>query len=179
MTGGTGAIGSLVARHLVTAHGVKRLLLTSRGGPAAEGAVQLRDDLTALGADVTVAACDAADRAALADVLAAVPADAPVTAVVHTAGVVRDGTVAALTDEQLDAALRPKVDAVLNLQELTAGLDLSAFVVFSSIAGIFGGMGQANYAAANAFLDALAHRRRAEGLPAPPWPGACGPTAPE
>ncbi|MFD4509060.1 type I polyketide synthase [Streptomyces sp. NPDC058457] len=166
VTGGTGAIGAHVSRHLVAAHGVKRLLLTSRSGLAGEGAARLQEELTALGAEVQVASCDVADRDALAALLAAVPSEHPVTAVVHTAGVVQDGIVASITDEQLDLVLRPKVDAVLNLQELTAELDLSAFVVFSSIAGVFGGMGQANYAAANAFLDALAHRRRAQGLPA-------------
>ncbi|MYX59483.1 SDR family NAD(P)-dependent oxidoreductase, partial [Streptomyces sp. SID8382] len=166
VTGGTGAIGAHVSRHLVTEHGVKRLLLTSRSGMAGRSAARLHEELTALGAEVEVASCDVADRDALAALLAAVPSEHPVTAVVHTAGVVQDGIVASITDEQLDFVLRPKVDAVLNLQELTAGLDLSAFVVFSSIAGVFGGMGQANYAAANAFLDALSHRRRAQDLPA-------------
>ncbi|WP_406144448.1 type I polyketide synthase [Streptomyces sp. NBC_01012] len=166
VTGGTGAIGAHVSRHLVTEHGVKRLLLTSRSGMAGQNAARLHEELTALGAEVEVASCDVADRDALAALLAAVPSEHPVTAVVHTAGVVQDGIVASITDEQLDFVLRPKVDAVLNLQELTADLDLSAFVVFSSVAGIFGGMGQANYAAANAFLDALSHRRRAQGLPA-------------
>jgi acyl transferase domain-containing protein/acyl carrier protein len=166
VSGGTGAIGSQVARHLVTGHGVKRLLLTSRSGPAAAGAAELREELTALGAEVAVAACDVADRAALTALLATVPAEYPVSAVVHTAGVVRDGVVGAITPDQLDEALRPKVDAVLNLQELTADHDLSAFVVFSSIAGVFGGMGQANYAAANTFLDALTHWRRHRGLAA-------------
>ncbi|MFI9274395.1 type I polyketide synthase [Kitasatospora sp. NPDC052896] len=166
ITGGTGAIGALVARHLVVEHGVRHLVLTSRGGPAAEGAGELRAELRALGAEVRVAACDAADRAALAALLDEVPAAHPLTAVVHAAGVLADGLVAELTPEQLDTALRPKVDAAVHLHELTEGRKLSAFLLFSSLAGVFGGMGQGNYAAANAFLDALAHRRRAQGLTA-------------
>ncbi|MFE2173880.1 type I polyketide synthase [Kitasatospora sp. NPDC059462] len=165
VTGGTGALGALVARHLAEAHGVRRLLLTSRRGPAAPGAAELAADLTALGVTVEVAACDAADRQALAALLAAVPAEHPLRAVVHTAGAVDDGVIAALTPERVTPVLRPKVDAALHLHELTRDLDLTAFVLYSSVAGVIGSRGQANYAAGNAFLDALAQHRRAAGLP--------------
>ncbi|HEV2343871.1 MAG TPA: SDR family NAD(P)-dependent oxidoreductase [Actinocrinis sp.] len=165
ITGGTGVLGALVARRLVTEHGIRRLVLLSRRGDQAPGAAELRARLLELGADVHIATCDAADREALARVLAAIPADHPLTAVVHAAGMIDDATLTSLTPRHLEAVLRPKVDAALNLHELTAGTDLSAFVFFSSAAGLIGSPGQGNYAAANVFLDALAHRRRAQGLP--------------
>lgn len=166
ITGGTGTLGLLLARHLATAHGVRRLLLISRRGAAGEAAARLTADLAALGAEVTVAACDAADQGELAAVLDAIPARHPLTAVVHAAGALDDMTIGSLTQGQLASVLRPKVDAGWNLHRLTAGLDLAAFVLFSSIAGVLGSPGQANYAAGNAFLDALAQHRQAAGLPA-------------
>ncbi|WP_380280631.1 SDR family NAD(P)-dependent oxidoreductase [Kitasatospora purpeofusca] len=166
ITGATGTLGGLFARHLVTAYGSKHLLLVSRRGADAPGAADLAAELTALGADITFAACDLADREATADLLAAVPADHPLTAVIHTAGVLADTLIEGLTPERLADVLRPKVDAAWNLHELTEHLDLSAFVVFSSITGIIGNAGQANYAAANTYLDALAHHRDTHHLPA-------------
>ncbi|MFJ4781690.1 type I polyketide synthase, partial [Streptomyces sp. NPDC088762] len=166
VTGATGVLGAMLARRLVTAYGVRHLLLTSRRGPAAEGADALRDELSALGARVRIAACDAADREALAQLLASIPAEHPLTAVVHTAGVADDGVIASLTPERVDGVLRPKVDGAWNLHELTKDLPLSGFVLFSSAAAVFGAPGQGNYAAANGFLDALAEYRRAAGLPA-------------
>ncbi|WP_395575163.1 SDR family NAD(P)-dependent oxidoreductase [Streptomyces sp. BK79] len=165
VTGATSGVGRLVARHLAERHGVRHLLLVSRRGAAADGAASLCAELAELGADATVAACDVGDRDELAACLAAIPAAHPLTAVVHSAGVVHDGLISSLTEEQVDRVLRPKVDAVLHLHDLTRDLDLAAFVVFSSAAATIGAGGQGNYAAANTFLDAFATHRAALGLP--------------
>ncbi|WRZ87654.1 type I polyketide synthase [Streptomyces sp. NBC_01007] len=165
VTGGTGGLGALVARHLVTEYGARNLLLLSRSGDRAPGAAELVAELTGLGAKVTVAACDVADRADLAARIAAIPADRPLTGVVHLAGVLRDAPVTALTAERYDEVFAPKAAAAQWLHELTKGLDLDFFVLYSSVAGTLGTAGQANYAAANVYQDALAAHRRACGLP--------------
>ncbi|MGW4490365.1 SDR family NAD(P)-dependent oxidoreductase, partial [Amycolatopsis sp. NPDC004368] len=181
ITGGTGGLGAQVARHLVTERSVRRLLLASRSGLAAPGAEQLREELTALGARVDVRACDVSDREALADLLAQVNPVHPLTAVIHTAGVLDDATIGALGPDQLDHVLGAKADGAWYLHELTLERNLAAFVVFSSLSGVLGNAGQANYAAANTFLDALVCSRQTMGLPAlslawGPWTQEAGAT---
>ncbi|GAA3588689.1 hypothetical protein GCM10022222_86380 [Amycolatopsis ultiminotia] len=161
LVSGAGVLGGVMARHLVTRHGVRHLVLASRRGPAAEGAEDLVADLTGQGAEVSVVACDLSER----DEVAALLAEHHCTGVVHTAGVLDDGVIGALTPERLAGVFAPKVDAVRHLDELTRERDLDAFIVFSSGSGVFGSPGQGNYAAANAFLDAKMAERRAAGLP--------------
>jgi len=166
VTGGTGTLGGLVARHLAAEHGARHLLLASRRGADAAGYAELAGELRALGAEVTATACDVADRDAVRALLAGVSAEHPLGAVVHAAGTLADSLVTNMTDEQVADVLGPKADAAWHLHELTRDLPLDAFVLFSSVAGTIGTPGQANYAAANAFLDALARDRAAQGLPA-------------
>ncbi|MER6532133.1 type I polyketide synthase, partial [Streptomyces sp. NPDC001508] len=166
ITGAAGGLGTILAHHLVARHGVRHLLLTSRRGLAADGAPELVAALTAAGAEVAFTACDVADRAALTELLASVSEKHPLTAVFHAAGVLADATLENLTPGDVDEVVRPKADAAWLLHELTADAELSAFVLFSSVSGLLGNPGQANYAAANGFLDALALHRAAHGLPA-------------
>jgi polyketide synthase 7 len=165
ITGGTGMAGSALARHLVERYRVAQVVLVSRTGDRGPGVAELVSDLQRSGAQVSVVACDVADPEAAARMLAGIPAQYPLRGIVHAAGILDDGLISSLTPDRVDAVLRAKVDGAWNLHELTRHLDLSAFVVFSSMAGIVGTPGQANYAAANSFLDGLAAYRRAHGLP--------------
>ncbi|WP_228083590.1 type I polyketide synthase [Streptomyces profundus] len=164
ITGGTGALGALLARHLVTRHGVDHLLLTSRSGP--EGAGTLAQELTDLGAHITITACDTTDPHALTQLLDTIPDEHPLGSVIHCAGVLDDATLTTLTPERLTTVLRPKIDAAWNLHHATKHLTLDTFILYSSAVATLGSPGQANYAAANAFLDALATHRHTQDLPA-------------
>ncbi|WP_406397037.1 type I polyketide synthase [Streptomyces uncialis] len=165
VTGGTSGLGALTAARLVSHHGVRHLLLTSRRGTAAPGTRELAAALMERGATVRIESCDVTDRPAVTKLLASLPADRPLVGVVHAAGVLDDTTLQGLSPERLDPVLAPKTEAGWLLHELTSTLPLRLFVLFSSVAGVVGNAGQANYAAANAFLDALAAHRRGLGLP--------------
>jgi NADPH:quinone reductase-like Zn-dependent oxidoreductase/NAD(P)-dependent dehydrogenase (short-subunit alcohol dehydrogenase family) len=182
ITGGTGGLGAVLARHMVVDRGVRNLLLVSRAGEAASGASLLGEELGRLGANVRIASCDVSDREQLRALIDSIPPEAPLHGVVHAAGVLDDATIGSLTPEQVARVLAPKVDGAWHLHELTRGLDLDTFVLFSSVAATLGGPGQGNYAAANAFLDALAVNRRTLGLPATamawgPWEQETGMTS--
>ncbi|WP_328959030.1 type I polyketide synthase [Kitasatospora purpeofusca] len=182
LVSGGGALAAVLARRLVAAHGVRHLLVLSRRGADAPGIPELTAELAEAGAELAVLSCDVSDRQALAAALAAVPERHPLCAVVHTAGVLDDGLLDGLTGERMAAVLRPKFDAARHLDQLTRGADLSAFVVFSSAAGVLGSPGQASYSAANAALDALVAERRRLGLPGlslawGPWERVSGMTA--
>ena len=166
VTGGLSGLGALVARHLASVHGARHLLLVSRRGAAADGAEELRAELEELGAEVRLAACDVADRGALEELFASIPDAHPLGAIVHSAAVLDDGVLDSMDGERLARTMGPKATAAWHLHELSEGLDLTQFLMFSSAAGLIGGPAQANYAAANNFLDALAAMRRARGLPA-------------
>ncbi|ADP82245.1 KR domain protein [Pseudofrankia inefficax] len=166
VTGGTGGLGSLLARHLVTTHDIRHLLLTSRRGPESPGASELVAELTDLGAQVNIVACDHTDPTQVAALLADVPDAHPLRAVFHTAGTLHDATLTSLTPAHLDDVLPAKIDAAWHLHHQTRHLPLTHFVLYSSLAGTLGAPGQANYAAANTYLDTLAHHRHLLGLPA-------------
>ncbi|WP_218053234.1 type I polyketide synthase [Streptomyces rhizosphaericus] len=165
VTGGTGGLGARVARWLARS-GAEHVVLAGRRGPDAPGASALREELEATGTRVTITACDVSDRTALARLLDDVSDGCPLSAVVHTAAVLDDAVVERLTPEQIDRVLRVKADGAWHLHELTLGMDLDAFVLFSSVAGTLGASGQGNYAPGNAYLDALAEHRHGLGLPA-------------
>ncbi|MEU8901778.1 type I polyketide synthase [Nocardia sp. NPDC048505] len=179
ITGGTGGLGATIARHLVNEHGVRALLLISRSGLSSAAAQQLSAELTAAGASVQISSCDVADRDAVRRLLAEIPSAAPLSGVVHTAGVLDDAVIMSMSPERIDKVFAPKVFGAWHLHELTQDLELRMFVLFSSVSGVLGGPGQGNYAAANAFLDALAQYRQNRGLAATsiawgPWASGAG-----
>jgi acyl transferase domain-containing protein/NADPH:quinone reductase-like Zn-dependent oxidoreductase/acyl carrier protein len=182
VTGGTGGLGGLLARHLVERHGVRHLLLVSRAGEQAAGASELRGQLERAGAEVRIDSCDVSDRDQLRESIDSIAPEHPLQAVIHAAGALDDGVVDSLTEAQVKRALAPKLDGAWHLHELTSEREIDSFVLFSSVAGTLGAAGQASYAAANSFLDALAAYRRARGLPAVamswgPWEQTRGMTA--
>ncbi|WP_344663242.1 type I polyketide synthase, partial [Catenulispora subtropica] len=176
ITGGTGAIGGHVGRWL-TGRGAERIVLTSRSGADAAGVPELAAALAGAGTDVVVASCDTSQRSHIAGVLDLIAAGGPpLSSVIHSAGVLDDGVLDRQNVPRLATTLGAKAAGAAWLDELTRDADLDAFVVFSSAAATFGGGGQGNYAAANAYLDGLVEKRRAAGLPGlsvawGPWAG--------
>jgi acyl transferase domain-containing protein/thioesterase domain-containing protein/acyl carrier protein len=166
ITGGLSGVGAVVAKHLAAQDEARHLLLVSRQGRQTEGAAELVAELTELGAEVTVAACDVANRGELEALIKSIPDERPLGGVIHSAAVLDNGVIESLDAERLERVMRPKVDAAWHLHELSRDMEISQFLVFSSVAGLIGSAAQANYAAANGFLDALAAYRQAEGLPA-------------
>ena len=166
ITGAPGGLGSLIARHLVEAHGARHLLLASRSGEKSPAATALREQLQELGAEVTIAACDVSKKAQLKKLLASIAPEHPLGGVFHAAAVLQDAVIGSLEPESLDPVFGPKANAAWYLHELTREIGLGAFVMFSSAAAVLGSPGQGNYAAANSFLDALAQQRQSQGLPA-------------
>jgi len=166
VTDGLSGLGAAVARHLAAEHGALHLLLAGPRGDETEGAAELVAELAGLGAEATVVACDVADREQLRALVGEIPAGRPLEMVVHSAAVLDNGVIGSLDAGRLDRVLRPKVDAAWALHELTREMGVSQFLLFSSVSGLLGRAGQASYAAANVFLDALAAHRRAGGLPA-------------
>ncbi|MFF9703510.1 SDR family NAD(P)-dependent oxidoreductase [Streptomyces griseofuscus] len=166
ITGGTGTIGRALARHLVTRKSVRSVALLSRSGRQARGITAVISDLERLGASVRVFEADVTDAECLRTVLAELRAERPLAGVVHAAGFLDDAIVPNMTPEQLHRVLASKVDSALNLDAATRADDLRFFTVFSSLYGVLGGPGQANYAAANSYLDHFAQWRRTQGRPA-------------
>jgi polyketide synthase 12 len=161
ITGGSGGLAGVLARHLVVDRGQRHVVLASRGGADPAG---LCEELAGHGAEVVVVACDVTDAAAVCSLVGGL--ERPLTAVVHAAGVLDDGMINGLTAERLESVLAPKVDGAWILHEATLGQPLAAFVLYSSAAGVMGAPGQGSYAAANSYLDALAGYRHTLGLPA-------------
>lgn len=166
ITGGLGDLGQHVARWLVRVHDIRDLVLTSRRGRKAPGADKLIAELAEVGAKVTVVACEMDDPESIKATMSMFNQDRPLRGVIHAAGAQDNGVLMSLTPQRCATVYAPKVEGAWNLHQQTEDMDLDLFVMFSSISGVMGMAGHANYAAANTFLDALAHLRHAKGLPA-------------
>jgi len=166
ITGGLGDLGARVARWLASDHGVHDLVLISRRGMDSPAADDLVAGLCRLGARVTVITGDVADAECIRSIMAIFKEDRPLRGIVHAAGVVDSGVLSSMTPQRCETTIAPKMYGAWNLHQATQHVDMDLFMMFSSISGVMGMPGLANYAASNSFLDALAHFRRAQGLPA-------------